>query len=630
VLGGSWFLRGDSEADAAAPAARTDAVATSPAEVALDVTPSESSPTPVENERDAVAASTTPAPPSASMSSDTLELHGRLILVEADGSERRDVDGELVVLAWKDGFGVHHRTKVVGGEWRIALPERSKLFGFEVGEAWVEGRVVTIEDPTDVLPPDFTDEVLVFVRMPRQTMLRVVATESGADLNGVTLVARHMLDRGVEFPGSSLPEDQTVRDLRSPIDVSPLAAKFDVFGVARLLVGAEGRAWTPIELDLRAGGERTVSLPRGGDLLVRVRGVDRASRSQLRLRRERGEPPIALATLAKDDDLDFRGLAPGELAVTVEVGDWFKTPLVLGRAKAEVVADQVATVELVLDPPPISERARIAGVAYFAQEWPKTPTALSLVLLDTPLEGFDDRRSLTLAPIESARDGYRAFRWSLDAAQVGRYELLSYEPSFSIVIEAPRGGRDDFEFVVPPPVDLYVEVLDDATGLAVVTDKLHWNPRRPEGVSGGMLQSAVRAPDGGGYIVSAPLGEVDLTLWSDEYLPHNETVDTSRGLRRHTIRLRRGCGVLLSFVDDETAVAIPEDWHGTLRAVEGAGVESLTRLGQFERTIMVTEPGVYSIRPPKLAGYLQPPEQRIEIFAGEYTKHVVKLEREHP
>jgi hypothetical protein len=51
---------------------------------------------------------------------------------------------------------------------------------------------------------------------------------------------------------------------------------------------------------------------------------------------------------------------------------------------------------------------------------------------------------------------------------------------FSVVLDVPAGGRDDCELVLDAPVELLVLVVDDATGEAVSTDQLNWNPRRPE------------------------------------------------------------------------------------------------------------------------------------------------------
>lgn len=624
-----FFSRVDPTSEAASPPSSPPAEVAEALGTTLEVESAPRAPAPAEMERDAVdAAPVVASVEPAVASSESLELHGRLILVEADGSERTDVDGELTILAWDEEMGVHHDTPVEAGRWRITLAKRAAIVAVEFGEARVEGRVVKIEDPLGRLPPNPVGEVLVHVSMPHPAILRVVAAESGADLSGVMLLKRWG-SRG-EHPGPDPRPDETLLGLNSPIDVSAYSTKLEAFGSARLLVGAAGRVWTPVELDLRAGGERVVSLARGGGLLIRVRGVDRSSGAELRLRGAGGVEPIAAVALRSDRDIELSGLLPGELSVSGEIGDWFDSPLVLGAAKAEVVVGALTEVDLTLEPPPRAEVAPIAGVAYIAEEWPKPPKSLFLDLLDTPLERFDPRHSLVLSAQNSDRAGYRAFRWSLDAAQVGRYELGMYDPPYSIAFELPRGGRTDFEFVLGPPVELYVRVLDDVSGEPAVVDELNWNPHRPVGVSGGSLESAKHAPDGVGFLVNAPLGEVDLMLWSQDYQPYNETVDTSHGVREHTIRLARACGVLLSFVDDETPVSIPEDWYGNLTRIDGEGRQSLTHSGRFERKMMVTEPGLYSLEPPKFAGYLQPPEQRIEIVAGQFTKHAVKLEREHP
>ena len=87
--------------------------------------------------------------------------------------------------------------------------------------------------------------------------------------------------------------------------------------------------------------------------------------------------------------------------------------------------------------------------------------------------------------------------------------------------------------------------------------------------------------------------------------------------------------ILLELRDGDTSLAFPSNWHEGLRAVTGNGQQSLMRAGAFQRQMMVTEPGCYTIRAPKVPGYLEPPPQTIEVFAGRYTEHKVELEREH-
>ncbi len=44
---------------------------------------------------------------------------------------------------------------------------------------------------------------------------------------------------------------------------------------------------------------------------------------------------------------------------------------------------------------------------------------------------------------------------------------------------------------------------------------------------------------------------------------------------------------------------------------------------------MASEPGLDQLELPKLPGYRQPPVQSSEVRAGQFTEHVVQLEREH-
>jgi len=360
-----------------------------------------------------------------------------------------------------------------------------------------------------------------------------------------------------------------------------------------------------------------------------VRGVDPAAGAVLRLRKESRFQPVAQVDLRADATLEFEGLAPGEVRVLAEIGDAFRSPLVLAEEPAKLAAGERTVVDLVLEAAPTLATARGAGTVYFPRAWGARDVSVLLQLLDTPLGGSLAEQNVKTSPMQSAREGFDAFHWERDGLQVGRYHLAVSKPLFGVVVELPPLGRADLDLEVPPPAELTVHVVDELSGQPVEIDELNWLAVQPEGVRGGVLERAFWDAGAEVYRIRAPTAEVQLMTWAWQYQPYDEVLDLRGGLREHTVRLRRGCGVTLRLVDGEAPVLFPKGWVGEPVAVVGTGHTTLMQFGEFERKYMVTEPGTYSIEMPSIPGFVQQPALEVEIRAGEFTERVVELVRAH-
>ena len=585
---------------------------------------------PVAPAREAVAGTEAPAAaPVPAQRAEDFRLRGRVIAVEQNGREILDAEGQLTLGIWSGSGGLAREVEFEDGLWSLTMEGAGAVDEISVESVRVGSRATTIEEPTGRVGPPHDVELVVRARLAEATILRVVDAASAADLARVSLVrTRRYPHEEALHPGPDLEGRVIARDLLSPVSLDEHPLPLGPTWQARFLVGAQGYAWTLVEVDQQRGGERVVALERAAGLTVNVRGVDPQTHTQLQLRSSDRDPPVTTVDLERDDVVQLSGLAPGSYGVSAEVGEWYDRPLVLGQARVELMAGEHAELDLVLEAPPALETADAGGTLFVARTWRVRRVRVTLELLATPLAGASRQQSLETTPVPSAREGFDAFRWECTDLQVGRYELALDRPRFSAVVELPSGGRDDLDVVVPAPAELSVVVVDDVTGESVVTDSLVWSPRRPEGSSGGVLEPARRAAQGHGYLIRAPAAEIDLMLWAWEYQPYIATVDLGGGARVHTIRLERGCGLVLRLVDGETPIAFPTDWYGTLEALEGSGHRTLVSTGPFERKLMVSEPGTYLVELPAIPGYATPPVQRIEITAGEFTERVVALERQ--
>lgn len=559
-------------------------------------------------------------------STDALEVRGRLIVLDARDIELTPMDARMRMVAWRGASGEPLDVEVQRGNWTARVASGRSVQALSVDRIVAGELRLALETPKGQFPVSSSREIEIRARVPRPSSLRVVDVLSGADLADVTLVrlAPFPLENATH-PGASYEERVVARHQRSPI---ALDAWRDVLREG-VLVGSEGYAWERVKVDLERGGERRVALQRGAQLDIVVNGVDPSVHAVMRLRTASDPSPICEERLTTDTTFALRGLAPAAYTIQAEIGEWYRDRVKLGTATIELSAGEAATVTLSVGAAPKIERASAGGVAYLPTEWKRERLRLVMKSLEVALDGAPDHFVLDTSSTPSERAGYDAFRWLRNDLQIGRYELGSFDPPFSVVIVVPPEGLTDFAFVIPPPADLRVSVLDDATAEPVVV-QLMWNPRRPDGVSGGGLDNAEYDATDRVYLIRAPVCEIELSIRSWEFAPYEGSIDLSHGQRELTIRTQRSCGFTLKLRDEEAFVAFPQDWYGSLEAVTGAGVQTLSQVGSLERKFMVSEPGRYRIELPKLSGYAQPPAPTIEVLAGRFTEHIVALERERP
>ena len=561
----------------------------------------------------------------------TLELHGTLVVVDVDSTELTDLDAKFSLACWQGSHGQINDVDVRSGRWSTTIDTSLGFTALEVHRVNVGERVATVLLPTGSFSMPEDGLVRIRAQFPRPMTLRVLDAESGIELGGVAIVfVGESHAEGEVHPGVEYDSRVLGRGLQSPVTLDPKAPGFKSYTVTQLLVGAEGYAWTKLSLDSRLGGERAISLRPGADLAVRVRGVDPDAAARLRLFGEAAYDPMLSVPLVEDGLLEFRGLEPGPGMLRAQIGDYTRSPVLLGETEVVLRVGARAEAELVLQPAPTLETATAAGTVYVAKEWSSTEARLELDLLDTPLGSSETTHRFEATSVPSDRPGFDAFAWTVPGLQVGNYELELSSPRTVVAIEVPHGGRRDHVLVVTSPVELLVRVLDATTEKDVLTDQLHWHPVLPPGVSSWSHLDASYSKERQGYVIRSPAVRIAIYVTSWDYLPYDTTIDLSLGLREHVIRLDRSCGITLRLVDGETALAFPAGWHQAPKSVAYENWHILSRTVGFVKSWMLSEPGTYTIELPVLAGYEPPGTATIEVFAGKFTEYVVSMVRESP
>jgi hypothetical protein len=557
-------------------------------------------------------------------------LRGAVILVDSNGAGLPPGSGELTLLAWQGRIGRDVKVAVRDGEWKVVLQKLEGAERLSVGSISIEGERFVLDSPEGpfALPDDLFVEIAAHRR--RGTTLHVVDAATDLDLSGVRL-ARDRSGGRAFHPGSQVEGKGVRTGLRSPI---ALQAEFtekqlSSLGRGHLFVVADGYAWAPVKIDLDAGGEYRVALRPGADLEVTLIGYDPASKAELRLYGARGDRPVTSRIRSGEDPIQVSGLPAGLLSVRIEIGKWYSEPLVLGEVQVELTAGELAYATVEIEAAPVVEYVSIAGTIHVPDAWEIEEVLVRMHFLGTALAGFDDRQALTIREsTASSRPGYHAFAWSFDRMLIGKYELGSRDPGYSIIIDVPTGGRDDYVLELPPPAELLVEVVEEVSGAPVQLESLGWHAERPEGVPA-IVESAEFDEELGVFHIIAPATRIWLTIGDWGYVPVGEPIELIEGTTHHTLRLRRASTIEISMVDGDTPVSIPDGSVSSPEPAEGnQGRVVASRPGEFSWSYQVNEPGRYFFDVPEIPGYAKPERLEIDVLEWETVKCVVELERQ--
>lgn len=583
----------------------------------------------VETSRESLDATPAPGDLEPAVPNDVDRVSGRIVLSDSTGGALPADSGVLTWIAWKGTSGRHVEVPVKGGEWSVTLEVLGEPEGLGVHSLEMGGERFVVDVPEKKIPVPEDRFIEVFAHQPSGSTLRVVDAETGAELSGVRL-ARGNWD-SEEHPGLRAESRTLAEGLASPIDLT-LELDQEVrkdMRTGELFVRADGYAWAPAKVDFDVGGRYQVALQLGAELVVTFVGYDPQDRGELRVRAPGHGRPLVSAPLRKTDPQRITGLPAGELRVGVEVGPWYDEPLTLGEGVVTLAPGEVGDLVIEVELAPEPEYATASGLLFVPEAWGEVNTRVAMDFLGTALAGFDDHQGAAAVSQRSAdRPGVRAYAWSFDKMLVGSYELSLREPPFAITIDVPAGGRTDYEFALPPPAELLVRIVDDRTGEDIRTDALNWNPKRPKGVSGGMLESAKYDEELVRYRIRGPEMEIELMLWDWGYSPVSATVDLAAGVREHTLRLRRASIIEITLVNDETPVAFPDEWSDDPQPVDGTeGRVTLTQRGDKRWRFQMSDPGRYRFELPEVPGYQPVEPLMIDLLEGETSEQVVELRR---
>jgi len=559
-------------------------------------------------------------------------LRGTVTLHDANGRRLPAPDGYLI-LALGRGKGrtpIRHglRAEVQGGKWSMPSEKLVDAQQVLVTRLRVGGERAMVDSPSGWSVLSAEGPLDLRAHLHRRSILRVIDGRSGRDLSGVTLLKTSSRFR-TAHPGSDLARRVLQEDLVSPIDLRAMLHATYQDGTKIFAVGAEGHAWTLVEVDFDVGGEYRIALEPGGDLELTISGYAPEDRAELLLRGSSwGGEPFLIDPLDGLGRVLIKGIPGGEVRASVDMKG--SRHEVLGRAVAEVHAGSVTSAAIALEPL-VKEYVSVRVVASLPKEWELESQSLVLNLGRLPSPG----RQFVPTPMARVtsrdapgRPGFNELAWSFESVRVGRYRLFLSSLFQHWTIEVPTGGCD-VEFEIPPPADLSLRLVDSRTKESINPDRVSWGPA-PSDADPRHLRRILQDRQTGFYSIRVPAIAVRLTVLDMDYLLADEVVDLSTGITQHTIQLERASVLEVGLRHEKEEVRFHEARPASLEPAPGNQGEVLrSSSGGFPRSFQVSEPGRYILRLPACAGYIQPAPQEVEVLAGQRTVHIVELERTH-
>lgn len=454
-------------------------------------------------------------------------------------------------------------------------------------------------------------------------ILEVVAEGSGEQLSEVDV---YYLDRASDLLAH--PKGQ-----RAPLLASAATSPFPLRRTGRaatskdaaLLVGAPGFAWKKVKMDLSTSGERRVLLGPGGSLRVEHDGVI-PPRARLRLY----DGGLALAeTWPRGQLTTFAGLTPGSYRASVELGDWFADPAVLGEAVVAISAGQETTVSLELKAPTAAVVAPLSGTLIVADDRDSPPGHYLRLTRITPSAtgsvAHSSLRGNELPPIEG-RDGHYSFE--IPALETGTY-TLSYAPlGWQQILDHPPEGTRDYVFEVPAPKDVTVRIVLAGTN-ETLTDvaRILWHPKRPAKSRGGSSNAVSLNEETGLFHLQVPHGEFTVWLNQSGYSSRPSDFD-SLANGEFVFEAQKNAVCKLELRNGGAPVPWPDEWSVELSDPTGEVRPAYLGSRGPERWFVVETAGSYTVRAPAVEGFLPAEPVNVDLVLGEERTLVIELMRE--
>jgi len=549
------------------------------------------------------------------------DVLGSLVIEDPERGELRNASGEVRVRAESraDTFlelsfddGALDLSRLPAGWYRIESGVSQDAEG---------PRPVVFDEPLFQLQSGV--RLLLRGRHLPESRLRVVDARTGHEVTRVSVLPRLEQHGGPQdsHPGPHFPSSFCMRGAPSPVRL-PRAA-----GTRAYWVTADGYAWSFVNVDHDAGGEREVRLEPAGRLEVQVTGFEPDLQVQLRVYARDVERAAASALLNEGGRQAFNGLAIGRYEVRAEIGAPEETRRVLGASAVEIHAQETSHAVVELSNASVPAAVLVTGVLVL----PPAAAALVDLALDVrPADGpalrQGDIKRISRAAMSVGPRG-ETLGWTADHLTPGNYVFTVAPVQYAVVVEVPRAPLENVRIVVPELAEALVCVRDGRSREPVLDARLRWARAAPAGVAvRGWVESRCDAHSGCVRLV-LPRGELSLVASSPAHAEHRVEVLVGPGDNDVRIDLEPRIPREIVLRERDTLIAWSALATCAVRSVGAGQPQTCERSASGEMRVYFDEPGLYEILIGPLAGYRQPEPIVVSVERAAREPIVVQLVR---
>ncbi len=531
-----------------------------------------------------------------------------------------DVSSGAFALAFEqgaDGIWIHPGETAKGMKFTAGAKPEDLELEVNGGEFEVLGDLVVMESPSSTaavrewqVPLDQGGTELHLRTIPPFTLNVVDAKNPSVLLADVeVLAARGQTD---SFPlGGGRSRTALASAQASPLTLTPSAKQAREKEVL-CFVRAPGFAWNAVPLNLSSGGERTVALETGGDLMVQIQG-EVPSKARLRIYPDGARSPLSDLPIKKDEELVLEGLGLGNVTARIEIGLYFRRPIVLAEEQVLIQPRSRASVLLIPSEVEVAEPVEVSGEFVLPREWQLEDAVVTVGRSSPSTGGKHENSRFFLRQLSAETSRPDVYPFSLGLLVPGTYVATLSGLRLSWEIEVPTTELTDLRLEVPPPVNVTVTVRDSITGeVSDLIESVHWEPKFDGRRNSSRYAQVSRNETTKRFDLRVPAGPVIVGASHRQIQRSAQTIEATDGLEVE-LEVRRIPLARMEFQHEGRRIPWPEDFNfdRACRPMDGEG--EIVRRGSTKTgvTFSVSEPGRYRVTLPKLEGFA--PHEPIEI-----------------
>ncbi len=412
----------------------------------------------------------------------------------------------------------------------------------------------------------------------------------------------------------------------SPITIHPTVDEARKRSV-NCYVRSSGFAWTPVELNLASGGERTVTLGRGGSLDVRIQG-ELPKGAEFRIYRDGESRPVVSRDRPQGTEFTYTNLPTGELVARVELGPWYDERIVLAEQAVRIEPGALVHCVLVLEDHEPPALVQVLGTLRVPTSWDMASPMLFIERV-SPTVG-SDREQMAFHGVRLPKVEGQLGLFSFDTGGLipGEHVAMIHELALQIPFTVPEAGLPHLILTVPEPVSVSVLVHDGASGeTAKYAEHLSWRTDWPELSGFCPLVTATRTEGDSAFHVRVPRGPVRFHVSGLHCTQGSAVVDATEGLTVE-LEVRRTATARVDLMAAGKPVAWPSSFPLIVVGIHSGAYSETTGTTQTGRQFSVTTEDRYRVSLPQIDGFAPLEPLELDMRPGDPEQKVtVELQR---